>query len=128
MRILEIHIEVSDIDASLEFYKKLLPYHKLTKWSDKKAYAFILDDGSAFGIWEKGKMGLHKGQAGEHVHYAFQISPDEYALYKLKLLTIPVEIIEHQWGDGHRSLYFFDPDNHQGEFMTKDWLKQTAGQ
>lgn len=128
IRLLEIHIEVSEIKRSLDFYKKILPYKKITTWTDQKAYALILEDGTAFGIWEKGKVGLHNSRAGEHVHFAFQIDLDEYEEYKNKLLSIPVEIIEHEWENGHKSLYFFDYDNHQGEFMTKDWIEHTKNQ
>jgi hypothetical protein len=29
--------------------------------------------------------------------------------------------LEYVWPSGHRSVYFFDYDGHQGEFMTTDW-------
>lgn len=122
MRLLEIHLEVEDIDRSTTFYQALLPYHKLTRWQDGSAVAFVLEDGAAFGLWKKGKRGLHNGQGGQHVHFAFQIAPEEYDKHKSKLEMVGVEILEHRWNNGHRSLYFFDPDGHQGEFMTCDWI------
>jgi len=80
-----------------------------------------LNDGSAFGLWKKGTRGIHDGRGAEHLHFAFRISPDEYDGYRFRLESLGVEALEHNWKDGHKSLYFFDPDNHQGEFMTKDW-------
>ena len=126
MRFLEMHIEVADLKASLEFYKKLLPSVKQVDWTDGKATALVLPDGTAFGLWLKGKKGLHDGRGADHLHFAFQIDPSEYDVYLEKLKSLAVEVIEHVWPDGHRSLYFFDPDGHQGEFMTKDWLGQTS--
>ena len=122
MRFLEMHIEVADLARSLDFYRKILPVEKVVRWKDGSAVALVLPDGSAFGIWLKGKVGVHNGQGAEHLHFAFQIEPDEYTTYVEKLKSHGIRIIEHKWPDGHRSIYFFDPDHHQGELMTKDWL------
>ncbi|MCM2272858.1 MAG: VOC family protein [candidate division Zixibacteria bacterium] len=122
MRFLELHIEVADLARAEQFYTTLLPHAKVTRWEDGSAIAIILDDGAAFGLWKIGKSGLHNGRGGEHVHFAFQIKRSEYDLYKERMLALGIEPIEHTWPSGDRSLYFFDPDGHQGEFMTKDWL------
>lgn len=122
MRLLEVHIETENLAESLDFYRRVLPHQKIIEFSDNKAAALVLDDGSAFGIWEKGRRGLYDGRGGKHTHVAFQIRPDEYEKTKDRLLSMGIEIIEHRWSDGHRSIYFFDPDHHQMEFMTKDWL------
>lgn len=122
MRFLELHIEVADLARSERFYATLLPHAKVTRWEDGSAIAIILEDGAALGLWKVGKLGLHNGRGGEHVHFAFQIKRSEYDLYKERMLAMGIEPIEHTWPSGDRSLYFFDPDGHQGEFMTKDWL------
>lgn len=122
MRFLELHIEVADLARSEQFYTALLPHAKVTRWEDGSAIAIILDDGAALGLWKIGKLGLHNGRGGEHVHFAFQIDRGEYDSYRSRMLAMGLEPIEHTWPSGDRSLYFFDPDGHQGEFMTKDWL------
>jgi catechol 2,3-dioxygenase-like lactoylglutathione lyase family enzyme len=122
MRLLEIHIETDDLDRSLVFYRRLLPHKKLVRWPDGSAVALVLEDGGAFGIWERAKRGLYGGQAADHLHFALQIEPAEYDGLKARLEDLGVEPIEHVWESGQRSLYFFDPDGHQGEFMTVDWL------
>jgi catechol 2,3-dioxygenase-like lactoylglutathione lyase family enzyme len=127
MRLLEIHIEVSDVEASLEFYRKLLPTVKEVRWTDGKAVALVLPDGTALGLWSRGKEGLYGAKAGQHLHFALQIEPSEYDEYLQRLKSLEVEVIEHDWNDGHRSLYFFDRDGHQGEFMTRDWLGRPSG-
>ena len=122
MRLLEIHLEVADVEASLAFYAELISHQRIDRWADGKAAAIILADGSAFGFWAKGQVGTHGGRGGSHVHFAFQIQPDEYANYKAKIETLGLTALEHIWPNGHQSVYFFDADGHQGEFMTCDWL------
>lgn len=122
MRFLELHIEVADLARSEKFYSTLLPHAKVTRWEDGSAIAIILDDGAALGLWKVGKLGLYHGRGGEHVHFAFQIDRSEYDSYRTRMRSMGLEPIEHTWPSGDRSLYFFDPDGHQGEFMTKDWL------
>lgn len=128
MRLIEVHIEVTEVDRSLEFYSTLLPHKKIVHWKDKSAAALVFDNGSAFGIWRTGKKGIHNGRGGRHVHFAFQIQPGEYEQYRNQLEKLGAEALEHVWPSGERSVYFFDPDGHQGEFITCDWcgLKQTA--
>jgi catechol 2,3-dioxygenase-like lactoylglutathione lyase family enzyme len=118
----EIHIEVEDLEKSLALYTKLLPHKDVTHWADGSAAAIIFEDGSAFGLWKKGKHGIHDGRGGKHVHYAFQIRPDEYQHYHDKIKKQGLVPLEHTWNDDAQSVYFFDYDGHQGEFMTKDWL------
>lgn len=122
MRLLEVHIEVRDVARSLAFYTRLIEYEKVTQWDDGSAAAIVLKDGTAFGLWKKGKSGLYQGRGGEHVHFAFQIAPEDYDKYLGKLRGLSLDVTEHTWPNGQRSLYFFDPDGHQGEFMTVDWL------
>jgi len=122
MRLVETHIEVADVERAVEFYAALLPHRKVVRWSDGSAAAIVLEDGGAFGLWSIGKEGLHGGRGGEHQHFAFQIEPGEYDEYKVKLESLGVKPIEHEWNNGGRSIYFFDADGHQGEFMTTDWI------
>lgn len=122
MRFLEMHIEVDDLDQAASFYTKLLPHKGVIRWEDGSAIALVFEDGTAFGLWKKGKLGLFRGQGADHLHFAFQVGPDEYQLMKGRLIEMGIETFEHMWPSGHLSLYFFDRDGHQGEFMAKDWL------
>ncbi|MBD3167917.1 MAG: hypothetical protein GF307_00445 [candidate division Zixibacteria bacterium] len=126
MKLLEIHIEATDMKLSVEFYKSVLDYEKVMEFNDGKQAMFVMKDGCCFGIWEKEYLGLFDGRAAEHIHYAFQITPGDYQHIKEKLESLQVDISEHEWPDGQKSIYFFDPDGHQGEFMTKDWLGNTS--
>lgn len=121
MRIAEVHIEVTDLEKSRELYQNLLNLKYSGRFSDGMAYSFILPGGDAFGIWKKGKLGLYNGQAGKNVHLAFQIKPDEYDDMLNKIISFGLKPIKHNWENDHRSIYFFDYDNHQIEFITCDW-------
>lgn len=122
MRLVEIHLEVDDIEKSLALYARLIPHHDIKRWKDGSAVALVLADGSALGLWKKGIFGIHRGQGGQHVHFAFQISLDEYDHYKTLIEKAGLEPLEHVWPGGHKSVYFFDHDGHQGEFITTDWI------
>ena len=121
---LEIHIEVANLKSSFELYSKLLPHSAVTWWEEKDAVAFVLEDGSAFGLWEKGKKGIHAGRGAEHLHFAFQIEPEEYESYKIRIESAGLTPLEYLWPEGHKSVYFFDYDGNQGEFMTADWFRK----
>ncbi len=122
MRMLEIHLEVADPVASLGIYAQLIPHSKIRRWDDDTAIALVMEDGAAFGLWQTGKHGIHNSRGGKHVHFAFQIRSDEYELYKTKIIQVGFEPLEYIWPDNSKSIYFFDIDGHQGEFMTVDWL------
>lgn len=122
MRLVETHIEVEDVEKSLNLYRELIPHKRLLTWADGNVGALVLDDGSAFGVWKKGHRGIHDGQGGGHVHFAFQIRPDQYEEYKTKIRTLGLEPLEYEWEAGGKSVYFFDYDGHQGEFITTDWV------
>ncbi len=122
IRLLEIHLEVADLERSRAFYAAWLPHERIVEWHDRSAVAFVLTDGTAFGLWATGKTGLYGGRGGSHVHYALQTDPADYDAMRQQLVNLGVEVTNHTWPGGHRSLYFMDPDGHQGELMTTDWL------
>lgn len=123
MRIIEIHIEVSDLDRAQAFYSALLPHTGVTRWSDGSAVAIVLEDGSALGLWKRGRVGLHGGRGANHLHFAFKIEPGEYDEYRQRLVDLGCKPIDHVWPNGERSVYTFDHDGHQLEFMTVDWIR-----
>jgi catechol 2,3-dioxygenase-like lactoylglutathione lyase family enzyme len=121
MRLLEVHLEVEDLERSLDLYRQLLPAVRVVRDPENTQIFLVLPDGTAFGLWRTGTRGVHQGQGGAHVHYAFQIDPQEYEELRRRLLELDLKPLEKIWQDGAKSLYFFDFDGHQGEFMTKDW-------
>ncbi|MDX9858385.1 MAG: hypothetical protein RBT76_11380 [candidate division Zixibacteria bacterium] len=123
MRLLELHIEVSDLERSLAFYRALLPHHQVTTWADGSAAAIVFEDGSALGLWKLGKRGLYDGRGAAHLHFAFKIEAGKYNVFRQRLVALGCEPIDHVWPNGERSIYSFDPDGHHVEFMTVDWIR-----
>ena len=124
VRLVETHIEVSDLEKSFALYSKLVPHTRIARWGDNDTghvAAFVLEGGEAFGLWQKGKRGIHGGRGGAHQHFAFQIKHEEYEHYYDLIRTQGLEPLEHVWERGAKSVYFFDYDGHQGEFITADW-------
>lgn len=122
MRISEFHLEVKDVEKSKDLYKRLIPHKKIIRWANNDVTAFVLENGTAFGLWKEGLKGIHGGQGGTHTHFAFEIAPSEYKEYKNKILDAGLEAKEYTWDTGHKSVYFMDFDGHQGEFITTDWI------
>jgi catechol-2,3-dioxygenase len=112
MRFLKIHIEVADLERSEEFYTRLLPHATVTRWQDGSAVALVFDDGSAFGLWQSGKVGVHNGRGAEHLHFAFQVDRNELEHFRARMLEMGLDVTEHTWPSRDLSLYFFDPDGH----------------
>ena len=123
VRLVETHIEVRDLEKSFALYSNLIPHARVERWGDEtgSVAAFVLEGGEAFALWEKGKVGVHGGRGGEHLHFAFQIKPEEYNHYRDLIRAQGLEPLEHVWENGKKSVYFFDYDGHQGEFITNDW-------
>jgi catechol 2,3-dioxygenase-like lactoylglutathione lyase family enzyme len=127
MRLLEIHLECSDLEEALAFYSQLLPHTRVV-WNgptDPQAF-LVLNDGTALGLWQTGTRGIHDGLAGAHVHWALQIAPADFEMYCARIRALGATPLEWLWSDGSRSVYFFDRDGHQGEFMTRDWQSNSG--
>lgn len=118
---IELHIEVANLNKSLDLYQQILPHKRIEFFEDKKAVVLVLNDGAAFGLWETGRTGIHNGRAASHLHFAFDIEADELEIYRTKLQKLGLEVFDHSWGENWNSIYFFDYDGHQGEFITGGW-------
>ena len=123
MRLVETHIEVENTQRSLALYQKLIEHKDCLQWADGKVAALVFNDGSAFGMWEKGHKGIYDGQGGLNVHFAFKIEEAEYNDCKDRIIEAGLEPLEYNWESGHKSVYFFDYDGHQGEFITGNWIE-----
>lgn len=124
VRLVETHIEVSNVEKSFALYSKLVPHVRVARWGDDESgyvAALVLEGGEAFGLWQKGKIGIQGGRGGKHQHFAFLIKPEEYDHYVELIRSQAMEPLEHVWQSGAKSVYFFDYDGHQGEFITSDW-------
>jgi catechol-2,3-dioxygenase len=60
------------------------------------------------------------------IHFAFEVTKEDYLLYKYHLSSQGIQILhEHDWGQGKRSFYIHDPDQNLVEFIVEGlWEKR----
>lgn len=124
-RICEIHLQVSNLEQSVEFYERL--GMRLTSSSDTRRVAFfnIEEVGQpvqTFGIWENGKP-------IDIRHFAFEVNYDEIVRAGEWLAERGVETWAVFGRDGQEpivhlsgpsaSVYFLDPDGNELEFYCR---------
>lgn len=120
----ETHLEVSNLEKSIEFYEKI-GIKLVNKIEARRvAFFFIGEQNQMLGLWE-----TEKGKEVKTGHFAFGVNLDdlEKSIDWLKEKGIlptenffgrkPIEPIVHTWMPA-ASVYFNDPDNNSLEFIT----------
>lgn len=121
----ETHLQVKDLQVSIEFYKKLGLELSLVINERKVAFFYIGKERQLLGIWE-----VPIGTEVSKRHFAFgtSISDLVHAIEWLKAREIepkssfgkaPTEPIVHTWMPA-AAVYFDDPDGNELEFIA--WL------
>ncbi|OEH94440.1 VOC family protein [Bacillus solimangrovi] len=120
----ETHLQVKDLDKSIEFFEKLglKLAHRINE--RKCAFFFIGNKEQMIGIWE-----VPEQQEIERRHFAFSVSLDDLSesIKWLKKNEIrlsedffgrePIEPIVFAWMPS-ASVYFYDPDGNDLEFIS----------
>ncbi|KOS60412.1 VOC family protein [Lysinibacillus agricola] len=123
----EAHLPVSNLENSVEFYKKL--GLKLASKKGKVAFFWIVKGESWLGLWENDTVQLKYHPSIRHL--AFKIDEEDFEHAKEWLNSIGIEIrtefgltAEHQplvlsnHPHAHAALYFSDPDGNSLELIT----------
>jgi lactoylglutathione lyase len=123
-KIYETHLQVADLQRSIQFYSKL--GLELAHTSDKRKFAFFWvgnEKEQTLGLWE-----VATGSQVEKRHFAFEVSLEDLLKSKewlrekgIELRAAfgkePTEPIVHTWVPA-ASVYFVDPDDNSLEFIT----------
>jgi catechol 2,3-dioxygenase-like lactoylglutathione lyase family enzyme len=119
-RIKETCIYVNDLDATETFYHTQLGLPVISKVKGRHIFfragesvllCFIADQTE-----KEAELPPH-GARGS-VHFAFEVSKDNYAETLESLQKMGITILhEHRWKGGLRSFYFHDPDGNLGEVI-----------
>lgn len=125
--ILETALYVEDLPRAMQFYQTLFHFDIL--FSDDRACAMSVAGKQVLLLFKKGgslkpiptssggTIPPHDGSGNTHM--AFSISATEFETWEKWLTQNGVAIDSHvTWGEGGRSLYFRDPDNHVIELAT----------
>jgi catechol-2,3-dioxygenase len=122
----ELVLEVSDLETARRFYGDTLGFEE-TRYGegrhDRRWY--LVGDSARLGIWTP-QVGLAGGQGGAHVHFAFQIDPEqlEPMLERLRSKGVDVEGPIQLGAD--QAIYVTDPDGNVVEFWTQDMAVYAA--
>ena len=99
---------VSDLDASLAFYRDLLGCEVRARWA-RGAY---LTAGDAWLCLELGKL-AGPASTSNDTHVAFDVTPEHFDALRLRLVA-QAELWKSNTSEGD-SVYFLDPDGHKLE-------------
>lgn len=113
----EAHLDVSDLDTSIEFYERL--GMDLAWRDDEVAFVWVEAGRSWLGLWQDGKP---------ENHVAFDVDYDDLHDAQAWLADRDIETREPRGADtnpfvrphqGNASLYFEDPDGNSLEFLAQ---------
>lgn len=126
-RIKETCIYVTDLEKTSEFYNEKLGLEVISRVKDR--HVFFRAGESVLLCFiaaqtEKEEILPPHGGYGS-IHFAFEVSKDEYEAAKRTVSSKEVEILHEQtWKGGLRSFYFHDPDRNLVEIIEEGlWEK-----
>jgi catechol-2,3-dioxygenase len=117
----ELVLEVVDLEQAEHFYSQLLGFPVVERWEHRDAI-WVLAGATRIGLW-KPQVGVAGGRGGIHVHYALQITDEDYEATVERLRGCGLEVFEDDFGDS-RAAYVTDPDGNVVEFWTGDISKR----
>lgn len=113
-------LAISDLPASIEFYKNSLGFKLMASW-DAGAYLTIGD------LWLCLSLDDKKDDAPQldYTHYAFSISQKDFASFKARLEAEGIRSWKDNKSEGD-SFYFLDPDGYKLEAHVGDLCSRLA--
>jgi extradiol dioxygenase family protein len=123
----EIAFRVNDLDRMQEFYEKVVGLELMQRFEDIAFFKIAEGYGGHTQILALFDRKNQKGYQGINAalttvdHFAFTIALSDYQAEKerLEALGIALTTAEHKWVHW-RSLYFFDPEGNEVEFVCYD--------
>jgi catechol 2,3-dioxygenase-like lactoylglutathione lyase family enzyme len=118
----ELVLEVAELERAERFYVDKLGLPVVERWPHRNA-VWVLAGNTRIGLWEP-QVGLEGSQGGKHVHFALQVSDDDFDPLVAALRGRGLEVPLHEFGglgdveNPSRSAYVTDPDGHLVEFWT----------
>ncbi|HTM90942.1 MAG TPA: VOC family protein [Flavisolibacter sp.] len=127
LSIKETCIYVEDLERSRHFYSDKLGLPLISFVKNRhvflKAGASVLLCFLAEKTKQEEQLPPHGAQG--QIHFAFEVSKEEYANALSQIKKSGIEILhEHLWKNGLRSFYFHDPDNHLVEIIEQGLWEQ----
>lgn len=120
LKIKETCLYVSDLQRSEEFYHTKLGFAVIGKAEGRHVFFRAGESVLLCFIAEKTRQdtNLPPHYGSGRLHLAFEVSPQEYLLWKEKIQKTGIAIEHEQvWKEGLYSFYFRDPDGHLLEIL-----------
>ncbi|QHT68329.1 glyoxalase [Rhodocytophaga rosea] len=120
LKIKETCLYVSDLQKSEDFYHGKLGFPIIGKVEGRHIFFRAGSSVLLCFIAEKTRQdtNLPPHYGSGHLHLAFEVSPQEYQLWKEKIQQAGITIEHEQaWKDDLHSFYFRDPDGHLLEIV-----------
>jgi catechol 2,3-dioxygenase-like lactoylglutathione lyase family enzyme len=128
----ELVLEVVDLEAAEHFYAIVLGLPVVERWPHREAVWVIAGERTRIGLWRP-QVGLGGGRGGVHVHYALNISEQDYdrAVERVRAHGFPVHeelFDDHLDAEGRptRAAFVTDPDGNVVELWTWDVARHLA--
>jgi catechol 2,3-dioxygenase-like lactoylglutathione lyase family enzyme len=115
----ELVLEVVDLEASERFYSEVLGLPVVDRWPGRDAIWVMAGKRTRIGLW-KPQVGLFGSRGGVHVHFAMQISEDDFDGAVRRLRSLGQEVRETDFEGAGRAAYVTDPDGNLVELWTWD--------
>ena len=122
IQIKETCLYISDLAEAKRFYNGLLEFEIINAKKDR--FIFFSVGSSVLLCFnpEQSKTNISPPPHFAHgpQHIAFEVTVEEYELWKEKIKTLKIKLIDEiTWKNGMRSFYFLGPSNHVLEIVPK---------
>ncbi len=115
-----ITLAVTTLEESFEFYKDILRFKPLCKWS-KGAYFLVGDLWFCLSVDEMRQL----EPSPCYTHIAFSIDENDFSVLKDRFQSLTIPIWKNNKSEGD-SLYILDPSGHKLEIHVGHWQSRLA--
>ncbi len=113
-----LSIAVRNLPVSFKFYKDILGFKPLCRWSKG---TYLLAGDLWFCLFEDLKASPGQG----YTHFAFNVSRETFPKFIDRLKKAKVHLWKENISEGD-SVYFLDPDGYQLEIHVGDWKSRLS--
>jgi catechol 2,3-dioxygenase-like lactoylglutathione lyase family enzyme len=133
--VIESCLYVSDVDRAAQWYGQIFGFPIIFREGDRlralkvgpeQVLLLFKERGSLTpGVLPGGVIPAHDGSGPAHIAFSMRTAEAEQWEKHLDTHQVKIESVVN-WGEGDKSFYFRDPDNHVVELISHDFWKKVA--